>query len=334
MVDALTPPRRRPARTLLVLIVIALLCLGTGLSLGTYPIGLSDYMAYLHGDNIRPASRILQELRLPRVLSGFTTGGLLALAGVLMQVLLRNPLAEPYVLGISGGASVLVLVLMLLGVSAVYLPLGAMSGAVVSIVLVTLLARGAGSWTPTRLLLTGVILASGWGAIITLILSIAPEHHLRGMLYWLMGDLQYSTGSWTVGLILAGVLLWCGWHARGLNLLALGSLQAATLGVAVDRLQWQLIGMASLLTALAVMQAGNIGFIGLIIPHSLRLLGLQDHRYLLPAAVISGGGFLVLADAVARSLFTTVSLPVGVITALVGVPIFLVLLQRNSAHTA
>lgn len=307
----------------LVLVVIGLLS-------GTFPIHWYDYLAILQGDQSLPAYTVVMDLRAPRVYNAFVTGGLLALAGVLMQVLLRNPLAEPYVLGVSGGASVVVLLLMLAGMSGIVLHAGAFAGAFSSMLLVFVLARGEGSWTPTRLLLTGVVLAAGWGAVITFLLSIAPEHNLRGMLFWLMGDLSYAHATWLTLLVLSIGLTLGLLQARSLNLLATGQLHAKTLGVAVERLQWQLFALASLLTAVAVMQAGSIGFIGLIVPHVLRLAGLHDHRYLLPASVMTGGGLLVVADALARSLFITVALPVGVITALLGVPVFLWLLRYHA----
>lgn len=329
MTNAFASRHRRAITMLLMLCLLTLVSLVAGLVSGSYHISVADYWAIVHGKLDFAAARVVLDLRLPRVMSGFTTGALLALAGVLMQVLLRNPLAEPYVLGISGGASVMVLLLMLTGCTGLSLHTGAFGGALLSMVLVFAMARGAGSWTPTRLLLTGVILASGWGAVITLILSVAPEHNLRGMLYWLLGDLSYAQGSGYSLLVLLVALVLSFLQARPLNLLALGHLQAQTLGIAVARLQWQLFALASLLTAVAVMQAGSIGFVGLIIPHLLRLSGLHDHRFLLPGSVLAGGSFLVLADTLSRSLFVTVSLPVGVFTALLGVPIFLLLLRRN-----
>ncbi len=323
---------RRHQRAFFLLIALVLLCLfsiALGLLSGSYHISATEYWTILHGQSESAAARVVFDLRLPRVLSGFTTGALLALAGVLMQVLLRNPLAEPYVLGISGGSSVAVLLCMLGGFTGISIHASAFGGALLSMLLVFALARGAGSWTPTRLLLTGVILASGWGAVITLILSAAPEHNLRGMLYWLMGDLSYAQGAGYTVLVLLIALVLSFLQARPLNLLSLGHLQAQTLGVAVVRLQWQLFVLASILTAVAVMQAGSIGFVGLIIPHLLRLAGLHDHRFLLPGAVLAGSSFLIVADTLSRSLFVNISLPVGVFTALLGVPIFLLLLRRN-----
>ncbi len=327
-----TRRRERSGWVLVACVLISLVSLGVSLLSGSYPIRWHDYLSLLNGNIDTTAYLVLHDLRLPRAISAFTTGGLLALAGVLMQVLLRNPLADPYGLGISGGASVFALFCMWLGLSATVVHLGAFAGALLSMLLVFALARSGGVWTTTRMLLTGVVLASGWGAVISFLLSVAPEQNLRGMLFWLMGDLNYAQLSWTGLLVLFGglgvALIW----APALNILAIGSMQAKTLGVPVERLHWQIFVVASLLTAVAVMQAGSIGFIGLIIPHLLRLAGLHDHRWLLPAAVCTGGSLLLLADTLTRSLYTHISLPVGVFTALLGVPIFLYLMQRHAAQ--
>lgn len=324
--------RQRASWVMAVWIVISLVSLAISLLSGSYPISWQDYLAILNGNMDTPAYFVVHDLRWPRALSAFTTGGLLALAGVLMQVLLRNPLADPYVLGISGGASVFALFCMWLGLTATVVHLGAFAGALLSMLLVFALAHSRGVWTATRMLLTGVVLASGWGALISFLLSVAPEQNLRGMLFWLMGDLSYAQLSWPSLVILLGGLGMALFWARALNILAIGSAQAKTLGVPVERLHWQIFVLASVLTAVAVMQAGSIGFIGLIIPHLLRLTGLHDHRWLLPAAVCAGGSLLLLADTLTRSLYTQISLPVGVFTALLGVPIFLYLMQRQAAQ--
>jgi iron complex transport system permease protein len=268
------------------------------------------------------------------VSSAFVVGGLLALAGALMQVLLRNPLADPYVLGISGGAAVMALAAMLLGLGAAWVNGGALLGALVSMLLVFGLAHGRGQWTPTRLLLTGVVVAAGWGAVISFMLAISPERNLRGMLFWLMGDLGHEAaaiGSWL--LLLAGLLIAFS-QARPLNLLVRGELQAAALGVDVRPLRMGIYVLASLLTATAVTLAGTIGFVGLVVPHMLRLVVGGDHRVLLPASVLLGGSLLVLADTLARTLLAPQQLPVGVVTALIGVPVFLWLLYRSAVVSA
>jgi iron complex transport system permease protein len=233
------------------------------------------------------------------------------------------------VLGISGGAAVGALAAMLLGVGAgLGLEAGAFAGALAAMWLVFGLARGDGSWTQTRLLLTGVIVASGCGAVVALMLSIAPEQQLRGMLFWLMGDVGQAGDPLSTLLILAAGLAVALFFARELNLLSRGPLLAATLGANVARLRLLLYFLASLLTASAVTSIGSVGFVGLVVPHLVRLALGNDQRLLLPAAALAGGALLTLADTLARSVIAPQQLPVGVLTALIGVPLFLFLLAR------
>jgi iron complex transport system permease protein len=273
---------------------------------------------------------IVRELRLPRAVNAFATGGLLAVAGVLMQVLVRNPLADPYVLGISGGAAVGALGAILVGAAGLLVPGAAFVGAAASTALVLALGRAGGAWMPTRLLLVGVIVAAGWGAVVTFMLAVAPDQRLRGMLFWLMGDLSHASGggialgALAVGAAAALVL------ARKLNLLAHGDDRAAILGVEVAPTRLAVFLLASALTAAAVTTAGTVGFIGLVVPHLVRLASGEDHRVLVPGAALLGGALLVLADTLARTLLAPQQLPVGVVTALVGVPLFLFLLARRS----
>jgi iron complex transport system permease protein len=245
-----------------------------------------------------------------------------------MQVLLRNPLADPYILGVSGGASFAALLGMTLGISAAALPALAWSGALVSIIIVFTLARGEGPWSGARLLLTGVVTASGWAALISLLLTLGPDGSLRGMLFWLIGDLSYSQlPAWGV-IILVLVFMVCMGMARSLNVLAMGETTARLLGEQTRWLLWLVYLLASVLTATAVSIAGNIGFVGLIVPHLMRLVVGSDHRVLFPAAVMFGGLFLVMSDTLARTVIAPRQLPVGVVTALLGVPLFLLLLNR------
>src|SRR5439155_16820548 len=193
------------------------------------------------------ARGIVQGLRLPRAVAAFATGGSLALAGAILQVLLRNPLADPYVLGVSGGAAVGALIAMLIGAAAWATPVGAFAGAVASTAIVFVLARGSGAWSPVRLLLTGVIIASGWGAVVALILSLAPETQLRGMLFWLIGDLSAAAAPWSTLAALAVALAAALPFAGDLNALSRGETTAAALGVDVERLPWLLFALAALL---------------------------------------------------------------------------------------
>jgi iron complex transport system permease protein len=218
---------------------------------------------------------------------------------------------------------------MLLGLGGAWLTGSAFAGALIAMLLVFGLARGQGSWTPTRLLLTGVVLAAGWGAIISFMLTISPDSNVRGMLFWLMGDLSYAHSPLpALFVLLLGLLL--SWPlGRDLNVLIRGELQAGALGIDSNRTQGMLFLLASFMTATAVVQAGSIGFVGLVIPHIIRLLGLTDHRLLLPAAALAGGSLLVLADTLARTILAPQQLPVGIITALLGIPLFLYLLRRE-----
>ena len=313
------------------LIALSAATLTAALLIGSVDVGAAAVWSVLQGDGDPLQRSVLLDLRLPRALSAFAVGGLLALAGTLMQVLLRNPLADPYILGVSGGAAVAALLAMLVGGAGLVLTGAAFGGALLTILLVFALARRQGSWTAVRLLLTGVVIASGWAALIGLILAISPDTTLRGMLFWLMGDLEFAAHPLGAWLALAAGLAVALTLARDLNVLARGDLQARTLGVPVALLFPLLYVLTSLLTAAAVTLAGSIGFIGLIVPHLLRLLGGGDHRVLLPGAVLLGGSLLTGADTLARSLIAPQQLPVGVITALLGVPVFLYLLNRRGA---
>jgi iron complex transport system permease protein len=302
------------------------------LAMGSVELELGDVWRALAGGDGGLGATIILELRLPRALSAFVTGGLLALAGALMQVLLRNPLAEPYVLGISGGAAVAALLAIIAGLGGLWISGSAFAGALLSMFMVFGLAHGRGGWTSTRLLLTGVVVAAGWGALISFLLAVAPERTLRDMLFWLMGDLSHTVHPGPAAMVLLAGLLGSLALARNLNLLVRGEVQASVLGVAVAPLRLVLFFLASLLTAAAVTLAGSVGFVGLIVPHLLRLAIGSDHRLLLPAAVLLGGSFLVLADTLARTIIAPQQLPVGVLSALVGVPVFLYLLHRSGSN--
>jgi len=320
-------------RTLFVpLGLVALASLLGAVALGSVALSPERLWALLSGGGTPLEQTLLLELRLPRAITAFTVGGMLALSGALMQVLLRNPLADPYILGISGGAATAALLAMLAGLGTVAVSGSAFGGALLATLLVFALGRGAGDWSPMRLLLTGVVLAAGWGAVISFLLATSPDRYLPGMLFWLMGDLSgpanpgLGAAVLVIGLLLALPL------ARGMNVAAHGDLQAAALGVDLRRLRTALYLCASLLTAAAVTLAGSIGFIGLVTPHLLRIAGVTDHRRLLPACVLLGGSLLVVADTAARTLLAPQQLPTGVVTALIGVPIFLYLLRRSGSQ--
>ncbi len=318
---------------LLLLATASLAMLALSLLSGSVALETGEAWRALSGSGEPLHTTLLLELRLPRALAAFGVGGLLAIAGALMQVQLGNPLADPYVLGISGGAAVGALLCLLLGFSGLLVNGGALLGALASTLLVFGLARGpeprAAPGQATRLLLTGVVTAAGWGALVGLLLAIAPSERLHGMLFWLMGDLSGVRLAWPALALLGLALLLSLPLARSLNLLARGELQAAALGVSVRPLRYAIFFIASLLTAGAVSIGGSIGFVGLVVPHLLRLWLGSDHRLLLPAAALGGGLLLLAADTLARTLIAPQQLPVGVLTALIGVPLFLYLLRRE-----
>jgi iron complex transport system permease protein len=327
-----------------ILIWLALAAVGISAALfalasGSSGIGFAEVLSVLARPDASPAAEVVYQLRLPRVVAAFATGGLLGLAGALMQILLRNPLADPYILGLSGGAATGALGAMIVGLSAVAIDAFAFIGAMLSVAVVfgvanrdlaRLEAPGAIDPSP-RLLLAGAILAAGWSALITLLLSIAPEAKLRGMLFWLMGDLA-NTDAFEPAIVALPIALAVVYpFARELNVLLRGPVVAHALGVRVRRLRGVLYCAASLATALAVTTAGTVAFIGLIVPHALRLAIGNDQRVLLPAAALAGGALLLIADTAARTVIAPQQLPVGVITALIGVPTFMFLLLRKGA---
>ncbi len=316
------------ARTIPLLLALAgAALLGGWFSLETGSVSLSILDAIQQPGSLN--AQIFWELRWPRTATAFVTGALLGVAGALMQVLLRNPLADPYILGVSGGASVGALLAILAGASTLLLQSFAFGGALFSTLLVFSLAHGQGNWDTTRLLLTGVVLAAGWGAIISLLLAISPGVQIQGMLFWLMGDLSAAHTPLIGSLVLVLVATLALLLSTSLNLLAGGELQATALGVETGKLRVTIYILASLATATAVTQAGNIGFIGLIAPHMLRLAGARDHRALIPGALLLGGTLLLFADGLSRLVIEPRQLPVGVLTALLGVPLFLFLLYRS-----
>lgn len=324
---------RRYLPVLCTLLLLSLLALSAAVLCGS----TGCLRASASADNVA----LLLSLRVPRALTAFAVGGALALSGALMQVLLRNPLADPYVLGLSGGSAAGALLAMLAALrlgwplQAVTAP-GALLGAGLAMLLLFGLVRSSlrhlamsPLLSSQRLLLTGVMLAAGFGAVISLALSIAPDAQLRGMVFWLIGDLDDARLLPLTALVLLLALLWSWHHAPSLNLLARGDAFAQLLGVPVRRLRVMLLCVAAACTACAVAMAGTIGFVGLVVPHGLRLLLGNDQRLLLPACVLGGGAMLTLADLLARTVVAPVQLPVGVITALVGVPVFLWLLARS-----
>lgn len=327
-------------KTLLRLALLAgvlLAALLLSIRLGAVPLGVREIMEALRGLGDPTAVAIVRRLRLPRSLLAALVGAALATSGAVFQALLRNPLAEPYILGVSGGAAVGAVGALVLGWSATAawaLPLAAFVGALSAIVLVLGIAAGVGRALDTRvLLLAGVVVGAFFNALILLALVTADAESFRSALFWMLGS--FSGASWRgtelAALYLLPALLVLISLARPLNLLAVGEETAAYLGVRVERTKRVAYGVGSLVVAAAVAASGVIGFVGLVVPHTVRLLWGSDHRLLLPASALLGAAFLVLADAFARTLLAPTELPVGAVTALVGVPFFVWLLRRGVA---
>jgi iron complex transport system permease protein len=314
------------------LLIIVAAAFTLALALGSADISLLETLQALRGEAPEKTRSLVNDLRLPRALTAFGVGGLLAVAGVLMQVLLRNPLAEPYILGSSGGAAVAALLAMSLGMGSLVVDMSAFGGAMAATLLVFAIAQGTGSWTPTRLLLTGVVLAAGFSAATTLLLALSPDQNLRGMLFWLMGDLSFAFDPLRCLLLLALLVVAGTLSARHLNVLARGELQAAIVGLPVRTFRYLIFAAAALATALSVTTVGVIGFIGLVVPHLVRLVAGSDHRVVLPASALAGGALLVIADTLARTVMAPRQLPVGALTAAIGVPLFLILMSRIRAE--
>jgi iron complex transport system permease protein len=311
------------------LIGIAIAAMLLALSWGSADVSISELLGALAGNADDKTRAVILDLRLPRALTAFSVGGLLAIAGVLMQVLLRNPLAEPYILGSSGGAAVAALFAMILGLGSIIVDIAAFGGAMAATLLVFSIAHGTGSWAPARLLLTGVVLAAGFSAATTLLLALSPEQNLRGMLFWLMGDLSFAYEPGRVLWLMIGLAIAATLAARHLNVLSRGELQAAIVGMPVVGFRYIVFAAASLATALSVTTVGVIGFIGLVVPHLVRLVAGSDHRVVVPASALAGGSLLVIADTLARTVMAPRQLPVGALTAAIGVPLFLVLMSRS-----
>lgn len=280
------------------------------------------------------ADAIIYKIRLPRVILALFVGAALAVAGAALQGLLRNPLAEPYTIGVASGASVgAALVIIFIGgevFGAALLPFAAFLGAFLTGLLVYRLALVNGHMAVETLILAGVVMSSFMSAILSYMLTLAGEN-LQQVIYWLMGSLGLRGSEYfiyTLPLLLAGIFLLC-LYGRDLNILTFGEETAGQLGISVERTKRIILLLAALLTGIAVSLAGTIGFVGLIIPHLVRLMLGPDHRVLLPVSALGGGIFLIWADLVARVAAAPVELPVGVVTAFLGAPFFLYLLRKR-----
>ena len=321
-------------RSWLPLLLVAGMAAVAGLAFGAVRLSPAEVWRALT-DAGAAGAPIVRELRAPRVVLGFLIGGSLAVSGASLQALVRNPLADPYLLGLSGGAGLGAVLAIALGATGAWgVPLAAFIGTVAAVALVYRLGLAAGGRVDTRaLLLAGVVVSGFAGAIMTAIIVLSPAEQLRDAFLWLLGGL--GRASWRAVAVFAGYcavpLLVLGWSARDLDLLSLGEEAAGHLGSDVERVKRRVVAATALLTAAAVAVSGMIGFVGLVVPHIVRLGRGPLHRGLLPAAFLLGGTMLVLADVIARSALAPLELPVGVVTALVGVPLFALLLRRSLA---
>jgi iron complex transport system permease protein len=275
---------------------------------------------------------ILFDIRLPRILLGAAVGGSLAVAGASYQSLLRNPLAEPYLLGISNGAAVgTMIALVFMGAHEWSRPLLAFSGALVATLVVYRLAQGRTGASPERLILAGVIVTTFLSSAIVFITTLLDATRIRSFTFWLLGDLSGTTAKllwFAVFIAIAGTIVLAA-HARSLNLLMLGERDAFDLGVEVKRVRFVVFIVASLLVGSSVASSGSVGYVGLVVPHLVRLSLGSDNRITVPAAAICGAIFVVVADTIARTIIAPRELPVGAITALIGAPLFVYLLRRR-----
>ncbi|MFA4915530.1 MAG: iron chelate uptake ABC transporter family permease subunit [Syntrophales bacterium] len=317
------------AGVLLVVVLVSLL-------LGTAKIGIIESLreilcGWQEGfTGLTPVEKtIIFSIRLPRIIFAGIVGAALSTAGVVFQALLRNPLADPYILGISGGSAVGAIIGIVTGIG--FLPFSipglAFLGAIITVVLVFAIGRT----NPNTLLLAGVIVNAFFSSIIMFFISLSTNADLHNITFWLMGNLSFAGNS---EIILTGFFLMVGFaviyiEARSLNLIVTGEETATQLGVNVERTKIILFLAASMITGLAVSFSGIIGFVGLIIPHIMRMLFGSDHRLLLPASLLFGASFLIAADTIARTIIPYTELPVGVITAMCGAPYFIYLLRRR-----
>jgi len=318
-----------------VLAGLAAAAVAVSLAVGTAPIGLPDVVrAFVAPDRVSPETlTIVRSLRLPRVLMALAAGGALSVSGVVFQAILKNPLADPFILGVSSGAALGTVIgsLVFRVPSVLGGALPAFAGALITILIVFYVARIKERLYPNTMLLVGVIINAFFSAAIMAIVSLFRSNGLQGIFFWLMGDL--SLVSMTEVAVVSAVFLSGSvlvfYYARPMNLLQFGEESAASGGVDVERTKRVLFVAASVMTAAVVSAAGVIGFVGLIIPHMIRMVLGPDHRVLIPTSVLLGGTFLLVSDTVARTVVSPLELPVGVLTALLGAPFFVYLLRRQ-----
>lgn len=311
----------------LLLAGILLVAVLVGVAGGAVPMPVGEVWAALFGVGDATQVAIVRDLRLPRVALGIAVGAGLAVSGTALQATLRNPLAEPYLLGVSGGAAAGAVLAVTLGIaSPLLLPLAAFGGAAIAVLIVLLVARAvSGHADPRVLLMAGVVVGAFCTAAIMVALATAPENTVRGALWWMMGslgDAQWRSVRWVAAYVAFGVILLILW-ARDVDVLALGEDAAASLGLPVEQVTRRIYFAASLLAAATVAGAGLIGFVGLIVPAIARALGARNTREGILASALAGAALVVFADLAARTVLRPAELPLGAVTALIGVPFFL-----------
>ncbi len=324
--------------TLILLALLGLLAAASvaALALGSAPIRAGDIPAILWHGGDSPAREILLKLRLPRLLLAIGVGGGLSLAGVLLQSLFRNPLVEPYTLGVTGGAALAICLCVVSGLEGLMpaglLPLAGFGGAALTLWLVYACAARAGAFQVTRLLLTGVMVSFLCSSLLLMLLALARSEDLHGVLLWTMGSLDETDPLLVRGMpVVSLAVLAAAWRMSPvINALRLGREEAQHLGVDVDSTQRALFVLASLLAGCCVSCTGMIGFVGLAVPQFVRLTAGSDARILLPASFLAGSVFLLLCDTAARTVAAPVELPVGVVTGLIGGTLFVLLLAQRS----
>ena len=327
------PLRQRPAVVALALSFLLAGAMLASLLAGSTAVSVADILQAMlaGGDSSTPTWAIVWRIRLPRALLAAAVGASLSLGGLVLQARLRNALAEPYILGISGGAALGAVAAMFAGLAMFPgVALVSFLSSLLVMALVLLLAGGRATSRSESLLLAGVMLNAFCSACIMFLLSLSQSSQVHHILFWLMGDLSVAERGqlWLFPPLFACFFLFL-FHARPMNLLLTGEESAAALGLHVRRVTWILLGVTSLMVSLVVSQAGLVGFVGLVVPHFFRLCCGPDHRVLVPACLLGGGSYLVLCDLLARSLPASGEMPVGVITAMIGAPLFIIMLWRS-----
>jgi iron complex transport system permease protein len=329
-------PLRRILAVSLLLAVLLMVCAFLGLSIGSSGQSIRDVLGLLsgHGDPDSTMASIVWRIRFPRVILAALVGATLSLGGLVFQAILRNPLAEPYILGVSGGSAVGAIIGILLGLSRFPgVAFFAFAGSMATLLLVLVISSVKRTMKKDSLILAGVMVNAFCSSAIMFLISVTQDSRLYNILFWLMGDLSMSDSRQTLILLMS--LLPCfavlSLMARPMNLLLLGEEMAANMGVNVRLVTTVLLVTTSFMVSASVCHSGLLGFVGLVMPHLLRLLLGPDHRLLVPACILGGAAYLVLCDLLARSLPAHGEMPVGVITAMIGAPLFIFLLQRSKS---